>query len=92
MAALLARLPDLYANAGADKITAGYYSFWTVAGSVGFGGFYALICFSADHSPGWVIATTWQSTIIASLFVLMGFGRRFLQNRQEIFKPCRGHC
>lgn len=51
--------------------------FWTLAGSIGFGAFYALICFSADHSPGWVVATTWQLTIIASLFVLMGFGRRF---------------
>lgn len=51
--------------------------FWTLSGSIGFGAFYALICFSADHSPGWVIATTWQLTIIASLFVLMGFGRRF---------------
>jgi hypothetical protein len=44
-----------------------------VAWSIGFGGFYALICFSADYSPSWVIATTWQFTIIASLFVLMLF-------------------
>jgi drug/metabolite transporter (DMT)-like permease len=51
--------------------------FWSVAGSIGFGAFYALICFSADHSPGWVVAVTWQLTIIASLFVLTGFGRRF---------------
>ena len=51
--------------------------FWVVSGSIGFGGFYALICFAADHSPGWVVATTWQMTIIASLFVLMLFGKRF---------------
>jgi len=51
--------------------------FWTVAGSVGFGLFYALICFSADHAPGWVVATTWQFTIIATLFVLLFFGRSF---------------
>jgi len=51
--------------------------FWMISGSIGFGAFYALICFSADHSPGWVVATTWQLTIIASLFVLQGFGRRF---------------
>lgn len=51
--------------------------FWVVSGSTGFGGFYALICFAADHSPGWVVATTWQMTIIASLFVLMFFGKRF---------------
>jgi drug/metabolite transporter (DMT)-like permease len=51
--------------------------FWIVAGSIGFGGFYALICFGADYAPGWIVATTWQFTIIATLVVLMGFGRRF---------------
>ena len=54
-----------------------HWKFWTIAGSIGFGGFYALICFSADHAPGWVVATTWQLTIIATLAVLMGFGRSF---------------
>lgn len=54
-----------------------YLKFWIIAGSIGFGAFYALICFSADHAPGWVIATTWQLTIIASLFVFICFGRRF---------------
>jgi drug/metabolite transporter (DMT)-like permease len=51
--------------------------FWMMAGSIGFGAFYALICFSADHAPGWIVATTWQCTIIASLVVLTAFGRRF---------------
>ena len=51
--------------------------FWSVSGSVGFGGFYALICYAADHSPGWVVATTWQLTIIASLVVLRLFGKTF---------------
>jgi len=51
--------------------------FWTICGSIGFGGFYALICFAADFAPGWVVATTWQLTIIASLVVLMFFGRSF---------------
>lgn len=51
--------------------------FWIIAGSIGFGGFYSLLCFSADHVPGWVIASTWQLTIIASLVVLMAFGRKF---------------
>lgn len=54
-----------------------YWGFWMLAGSIGFGCFYALICFSADYAPGWVIATTWQLTIIASLFVLLCFGRSF---------------
>jgi drug/metabolite transporter (DMT)-like permease len=52
-----------------------HWAFWVVSGSIGFGGFYALICFAADHSPGWVVAATWQLTIIASLVVLMLFGR-----------------
>jgi drug/metabolite transporter (DMT)-like permease len=59
------------------RLFGAHWKFWVMAGSIGFGGFYALICFSADHAPGWVVATTWQLTIIASLFVLMVFGRRF---------------
>jgi drug/metabolite transporter (DMT)-like permease len=51
--------------------------FWVISGSIGFGGFYSLICFSADHAPGWVVATTWQLTILASLVILMCFGRSF---------------
>lgn len=53
------------------------WRFWMVAGSVGFGGFYSLVCFAADYSPGWIIAATWQLTIIATLVVLVGFGRSF---------------
>lgn len=51
--------------------------FWTISGSIGFGAFYALLCFSADFSPGWVIAATWQFTVVASLFIFMLFGRSF---------------
>ncbi len=51
--------------------------FWVVSGSIGFGCFYALICYSADYAPSWVVAATWQVTIIASLLILMLFGRSF---------------
>ncbi len=54
-----------------------HWQFWTLSGTIGFGCFYSLICFSADHVPGWVVATTWQLTIIASLVVLLCFGRSF---------------
>lgn len=54
-----------------------HYQFWIISGGIGFGGFYALICFSADYSPGWVIAATWQFTVVASLFIFMLFGRSF---------------
>lgn len=50
--------------------------FWVTAGSIGFGVFYALITFSSVHTPGWVVAATWQLTILATPFVLLGFGRR----------------
>lgn len=53
------------------------WRFWILAGSVGFGAFYALICYAAEYSPGWVIAATWQFTVVASLFVLLLFGRSF---------------
>ena len=56
---------------------ADHWRFWVLAGGIGFGGFYALICFSADFSPGWVIAATWQFTVVASLFVFMAFGKQF---------------
>ena len=62
---------------GVLKVFYSHWQFWIIAGSIGFGGFYALICFSADFSPGWVIAATWQFTVVASLFVFMLFGRSF---------------
>lgn len=52
------------------------WQFWTVAGGVGFGVFYALLSFSASYAPGWIVATTWQTTILATPVVLMLFGRR----------------
>ncbi len=62
---------------GVVKLFASHWVFWTMAGSIGFGGFYGLLCFSADFAPGWVVAATWQFTIVASLFVFMLFGRKF---------------
>lgn len=50
--------------------------FWIGAGSVGCGIFYACICFAAVHSPGWIVAATWQVTILATPLVLRGFGAR----------------
>jgi len=54
-----------------------HWLFWILSGSIGFGCFYALICFAAAFAPGWVVATTWQLTIIATLIVLRCFGGRF---------------
>lgn len=63
--------------AGVLRLFRLYWLFWFIAGSIGFGGFYSLICFSADFSPAWVVAATWQFTVVASLFILLLFGRRF---------------
>ena len=38
---------------------------WIVWSFVGFGLFYAPLCFAAAYSPGWLIAGTWQITIIS---------------------------
>ncbi len=62
---------------GVVKLFFSHFGFWIIAGSIGFGAFYSLICFSADFSPGWVIAATWQFTVVASLFIFMLFGKRF---------------
>jgi len=53
-----------------------HWGLFTAAGTVGFGLFYGLVCFGASFAPGWVVATTWQSTILASPLVLLAFGRR----------------
>ncbi|WP_224961351.1 DMT family transporter [Geomonas subterranea] len=52
------------------------WCFWTLAGSIGFGVFYSLLTFSSSFAPGWVVATTWQSTILATPLVLLLFGKR----------------
>jgi drug/metabolite transporter (DMT)-like permease len=53
-----------------------YWWFWLAAGSIGFGVFYAGIAFAASYAPSWVVATTWQFTVLASPFVLLLYGRR----------------
>jgi len=77
LTALLALFQGIKAPARLFRLFLKHWKFWSITGSIGFGGFYALLCFSADHAPGWVVAATWQLTIIATLFVLMGFGRSF---------------
>ena len=38
---------------------------WLLWSVVGFGLFYAPLCFSSAYAPGWLIAGTWQITIIS---------------------------
>ncbi len=53
-----------------------FWRFWLLAGTVAFGIFYAGISFAASYAPSWVVATTWQLTILASPLVLLAYGRR----------------
>lgn len=59
------------------KVFIQHWLFWCLTGSIGFGLFYAGICFAADHASGWVVASTFMFTVVASLFVLRAFGQRF---------------
>lgn len=61
---------------GALRLFRRHWLFWTTAGSIGFGVFYALLTYSASFAPGWVVATTWQATILATPVVLLLFGKR----------------
>lgn len=38
---------------------------WLVWSTIGFGLFYAPICFAASFGPSWLVASTWQITIVA---------------------------
>lgn len=42
---------------------------WLLWGTIGFGVFYASLTFAADFSPSWLVASTWQITIIAGLLL-----------------------
>jgi drug/metabolite transporter (DMT)-like permease len=55
------------------KIFIRHLKFWLLAGSIGFGMFYSFLCYAADHAPGWVVAGTWQITVIATPVVLLFF-------------------
>ena len=50
--------------------------FWTLAGTVAFGIFYTGVTLAASFAPGWVVATTWQLTILATPLVLAAYGRK----------------
>jgi drug/metabolite transporter (DMT)-like permease len=57
-----------------------YWLFWVITGSIGFGVFYSLITFSSQYAAGWIVATTWQTTILATPIVLMLFRRSVPRN------------
>ncbi|WP_374720811.1 DMT family transporter [Peribacillus tepidiphilus] len=46
---------------------------WLVWSFIGFGMFYTPLCFAAAYSPGWLIAGTWQITIISGSLLVPFF-------------------
>lgn len=50
--------------------------FWVFAGGIGFGVFYLSLCYAASFSDGWVLATTWQSTILFTPFIIYFLGNK----------------
>jgi drug/metabolite transporter (DMT)-like permease len=64
------------ALAGILSLFRRHWGFWCLAGSIGCGVFYAPLAFASLHAPGWMIAATWQSTILCTPLVLRGFGHR----------------
>jgi len=50
--------------------------FWLFAGGIGFGVFYLSLCYAASFSDGWVLASTWQTTILFTPFVLYLLGEK----------------
>jgi drug/metabolite transporter (DMT)-like permease len=49
---------------------------WVGWSFVGFGLFYAPLCFAAAYGPGWLVAGTWQITIVAGSLLVPLFSRR----------------
>ncbi len=49
---------------------------WIGWSFVGFGLFYAPLTFAAAYGPGWLIASTWQITIIAGSLLVPFFGQK----------------
>ena len=47
---------------------------WLFWSTVGFGLFYAPICFAAAYGPAWLVASTWQITIVAGSLLVPFFG------------------
>lgn len=63
-----------------------YWYFWVVAGGIGFGLFYMSLCYAASYSAGWVLATTWQVTILMTPVVIVFLGSK-IESRGVIYLP-----
>lgn len=48
---------------------------WLTWGTVGFGLFYAPLCYAAASGPAWLVAGTWQTTIVAGMLIAPWLGQ-----------------
>jgi len=58
---------------------------WIIWSSIGFGMFYAPLCLAAGYGPSWLIASTWQITIIAGSLLVPLFYTE-IKNGEDIKK------
>lgn len=49
---------------------------WFLWSSVGFGLFYAPLCYAGNHGESWLIAATWQITIVMGILLAPLFGKK----------------
>jgi drug/metabolite transporter (DMT)-like permease len=49
---------------------------WLLWGTVGFGLFYAPLCYAGSYGESWLIAASWQTTIVMGLFLAPLFGKK----------------
>jgi drug/metabolite transporter (DMT)-like permease len=55
--------------AGLIREMKGHIGEWVLWSTVGFGVFYAALTFAAAYGPSWLVASTWQFTIVAGMLL-----------------------
>ena len=52
------------------------YKGWLLWSTIGFGLFYAPLSFAGNHGESWLVASCWQITIVAGIFLSPLFGKK----------------
>lgn len=63
------------------------FKWWLLWSTVGFGLFYSMLTFAASFGPSWLIASTWQFTIVAGIIVSMLTNKTQDSRKQQFIKP-----
>ncbi|GCF11539.1 DMT family transporter [Dictyobacter arantiisoli] len=61
-----------------------HFGAWFVWSMVGFGFFYIPLCFASGFAPGWLIAGTWQVTIVAGTLLTPLFTQTIISEHESI--------